>query len=270
MNLALNAMAVAVMISGCRLLAFAIMSNHFHFVIEGPIEVCVAFFETFKVRLCKMLPRNKAREAVRKSHVSYIRIDDLLQLKNEIAYVIRNPFVARRNVNMFSYQWCSGRLYFNGLSSQIKTGEQASAMSIDRRRAFLHSRIAEIDSRIMLLDGVAMPSCFVDYKRVESFFEDARDYQFSLLKNAEQQSLIAKKLGETITLDDYEMRSVMFSKCKTVYKVPSPQNLSQQDLIELSKTMKYDFGASNAQLARILGKTLSDINQIFPLSANNN
>ncbi len=32
MNLALNVIAIAVFVTGCRLLAFAVMSSHFHFL----------------------------------------------------------------------------------------------------------------------------------------------------------------------------------------------------------------------------------------------
>lgn len=267
MNLALSVIAIAVFVTGCRLLAFAVMSNHFHFVIEGPVEACVAFFEEFKSRLCKVLPSASAREEARKCTVSYIKIEDLAQLKAEIAYVVRNPFVANRNVNMFSYPWCSGYLCFNGTRSLMREGERAIDMPHAFRRAFLHSRSADIDPRIMVLDGVAMPSCFVDYRRAESFFEDARDFQHCLLKNVESQVVIAKRIGETVCLDDYELRSIMFQKCNTVYRVSSPKDLNNTDFVNLARTLKFDFGASNAQLARILNKPQSQIDQIFPLSA---
>lgn len=267
MNLALNVIALAVFVTGCRLLAFAVMSNHFHFLIEGSIDECVAFFEEFKSRLCKVLPSASAREEARKCVVSYIRVEDLAQLRTEIAYVVRNPFVANRNVNMFSYPWCSGYLYFNGNESRMKEGERAIDMPHAFRRAFLHSRSADIDPRITVLDGVAMPSCFVDYHRAESFFEDARDFQHCLLKNVESQVVIAKRIGESVSLDDYELRSIMFQKCNTVYHVSGPKELNNQDFVNLARTLKYDFCASNAQLSRILNKPQSQIDQIFPLSA---
>ena len=119
----------------------------------------------------------------------------------------------------------------------------------------------------MVLDGVAMPSCFVDYRRAESFFEDARDFQHCLLKNVESQVVIAKRIGEAVCLDDYELRSIMFQKCNTVYHVSGPKELNNTDFVNLARTLKYDFGASNAQLARILNKPQSQIDQIFPLSA---
>lgn len=267
MNLALNVIAIAVFVTGCRLLAFAVMSNHFHFVIEGPVEACVVFFEEFKSRLGKVLPSASAREEARKCTVSYIKIEDLAQLKAEIAYVIRNPFVANRNVNMFSYPWCSGYLCFNGTRSLMREGEQLCKKSIDYRRSFMRSRSAEVNPGIVLLDGVAMPSCFVDYRRTESFFEDARDFQHCLLKNVESQVVIAKRIGETVSLDDYELRSVMFQKCNTDYRVSSPKELNNADFVMLAKTLKYEYGASNAQLARILNKPSYLIDQIFPLSA---
>lgn len=267
MNLALNVIAIAVFVTGCRLLAFAVMSNHFHFVIEGPVEVCLAFFEEFKSRLCKVLPSASAREEARKCIVNYIKIEDLVQLRTEIAYVVRNPFVANRNVNMFSYPWCSGYLCFNGTRSLMREGEQLCKKSIDYRRSFMRSRSAEVNPGIVLLDGVAMPSCFVDYRRTESFFEDARDFQHCLLKNVESQVVIAKRIGETVSLDDYELRSVMFQKCNTDYRVSSPKELNNADFVMLAKTLKYEYGASNAQLARILNKPSYLIDQIFPLSA---
>ncbi len=237
MNLALNVIAIAVFVTGCRLLAFAVMSNHFHFVIEEPVEVCLAFFEEFKSRLCKVLPSGSAREEARKCIV-----------------------------NMFSYPWCSGYLYFNGNESRMREGERAIDMPHAFRRAFLHSRSADIDPRIMVLDGVAMPSCFVDYHRAESFFEDARDFQHCLLKNVESQVVIAKRIGEAVSLDDYELRSIMFQKCSTVYHVSGPKELNNTDFVSLARTLKYDFGASNAQLSRILNKPQFQIDQIFPLS----
>ena len=267
MNLALNVIALAVFTTGCRLLAFAVMSNHFHFVIEGPVEACVAFFEEFKSRLCKVLPSASAREEARQCIVNYIKIEDLAQLRTEISYVVRNPFVANRNVNMFSYPWCSGYLYFNGNESRMREGEELSKKSIDYRRVWMHSRSADVSPGLKVLDGVAMPCCFVDYRRTESFFEDARDFQHCLLKNVESQVVIAKRLGESVSLDDYDLRSIMFQKCNTEFRVSGPKELNNADFVTLAKTLKYEYGASNAQLARILNRPAYLIDQIFPLSA---
>ena len=57
LNEALNMVAMAVFAANCRLLAFAIMSNHLHFVIEGSRSSCEAFFGHFHLLLSKFLSR---------------------------------------------------------------------------------------------------------------------------------------------------------------------------------------------------------------------
>lgn len=269
MDMALNAIGIAVFASGCRLLAFSVMSNHFHFIIEGRREVCVLFFQVFRMHLAKFIPDDRIRRLLRILEAQYISIDHLRQLRDEIAYVVRNPFSARNNVNMFAYKWCSGYLYFNQMLPLFQKGTSASEMTVDRRRAFLKSRSPEVDSRLMVLDGAALPSSFVDYKRAESFFENAREYQHCLLKNVESQVNIAKRLGETVALDDHEMWDVVFRLCRNTFKAGSPKELTQEDRITVARTMKYDYSASNAQIARCLGMMRSAVDQIFPLSARN-
>ena len=267
MNLALNAIAIAVFLSGCRMLAFAVMSNHFHFIIEGSQEVCEAFFNEFKMHLGKFLTRSATKALLKSCDAQYIHIDNIRQLRDEIAYVIRNPFASRTNVNMFAYRWCSGYLYFNGLAPLFRQGVKASEMTHDWRRAFMKSRSAQVDPRILVLDGTALPSCFVDYRRAESFFENAREFQHCLLKNVESQISIAKRIGDTITLDDHEMWELVFRICRNTYKVGGPKELSQENKVSLARSLKYDYGASNAQISRCTGMLRSAIDQIFPLSA---
>lgn len=267
MDMALNAMAITVFCTECRLLAFAVMSNHFHFIMEGSLPNCRLFFETFRRQMCKQLARSRSKELFRECEANYVPINSLTQLRDEIAYVVRNPFVARNNVNMFAYKWCSGYLYFNGLSSLFREGASATTMRYTQRRNFLRSRIADIDPRIMVVDSVALPSCFVDYKRTESFFESARDFQHCLLKNVESQVKIANRLGEDIRLDDHDLWGIVRSVCKNTYRVDSPRQLSISDKVELSKILKYQYRASNSQIARCSGMTVRDVDELFPLSA---
>lgn len=267
MNEALNIVAFAVFFSGCRLLAFAIMSNHFHFVLEGSLEMCEAFFKEFHQRLSVLLAGDNRQKLAKECVPKYIRINNLRQLKDEIAYVVRNPFVANPNVNMFHYRWCSGYLYFNDDLPSQPQGKCVAEMSLTKRRSFSHTRTGEVDSRIMAEDGVACATCFVDYKRAEAFFENARDYQHCLLKNVESQVEIAKRIGDKVALDDHDMWDVVCRQCRTAYKVSGPKDLSPEDRISLARQLKFEYNASNAQISRCLGILRNAVDQIFPLSS---
>jgi len=267
MDEALNMIAFAVFFSGCCLLAFAIMSNHFHFVLEGSQEKCEAFFKELVRHLRVKLKSEGRTNLVKECIPQYIRIDTLRQLKNEIAYVVRNPFSANPKVNMFAYKWCSGYLYFNDFLSTMPSGVPVADMSLTKRRAITHSRSGEADDRMMVQDGIACATCFVDYKSAESFFENAREYQHLLLKNVESYIEIAKRIGDSLVLDDYDMRNLVFRRCRNTYKVSSPGDLAPEDRIALVRELKYDYNASNAQIARCLGMQQRAVDQIFPMAS---
>ena len=267
MDQALNVIAIAVFASGCRMLAFAIMSNHFHFVIEGKYEQCVLFFDRFQSRLSVLMSTLGRKELADKCDPKYICVKDLWQLKDLIAYVVRNPFAAMKDVNMFSYRWCSGYLYFNSMLNYLPKGERVADMSLAKRRAFSRSRTGEVDGRILAVDGIACASCFVDYKRAEAFFDDARDFQHWLLKNVDSMVETATLVGERIVLDDYEMWEVVYKLCRNEYGESEPKHLPQEKKIALARTLKQKYCATNAQIARCLGILASLVDQLFPMSA---
>ena len=264
---ALNIMAITVFLSRCRLLAYSVMTNHFHFVLEGTESAVHEFWDIFYDRFAAFLKRTGRLYLAKSCRPQYIPIKDLKQLKDEIAYVIRNHFAAAPDYNIFACLWDSGHLYFNPLLSRMEAGKSAAELTYSERRIFKHERDASVDPRIMVLDGVATPASFVDYKRAESFFENAREFLLWTMKNVESMVEVAKRIGEKPNLTDTELRSVIWQMCKQKYNCAAPGMLTPEHKTGLLHSLKYDYCASNAQIARCTGYRLSEINQIFPLSA---
>ena len=268
LNQALNIIAVAVFFAGCKVLAFAIMNNHLHFILEGPESQCRAFYSFIQKKLAFVLGKSGRGHIAQMCTPSFVSINSLKQLRDEIVYVIRNPFVDRVNVNMHAYKWCSGYLYFNPfLEEMFVKGVSASKMTIEKRREFKRERNPDIDPLIMVLNGVALPSCFVDYSRTESFFENARQFFQWLYKNVESQIEVARRIGETIVLDDIEVWSIARRLSKELGGTDAPRELPNETKGRLIKTLKFDYSASNTQIARCVGMPVAAINNLFPLTA---
>ena len=267
MDLALNLISLAVYETDVSLLAFAVMNNHLHFVLEAPENRCLVFYSNFQQRLAKIYSRQRRAAQVWAVEPSLTPINDLTQLRDEIAYVIRNPFVATDSVNLFSYRWCSGYLYFNGMRDLQRQGIPASELTQKERRAFKHERDDQMNPRIRVLNGVALPSSFTDYERTMSFFDSSRQFIHWVLKNVESQVAIAKRMGEPIMLNDTELWSVVFRLCRDTYHADSPKELSNESRVKLIRALKFDYNASNPQIARCTGLSPAAIDQMFPLSA---
>ena len=261
-----NLIALTISCSNCVLLAMAIMSNHLHFILEGSREECLLFFEDLKSRLQKVYARRGRGGIVIRMKPGLVFINDLKQLRDEIAYVIRNPFVARFDVNPFTYRWCSGFLYFNPM---LKNDGIPAAMLKGRAlREFIHTREEiTIPDTIMVKDGVALQNSFIDYKGVESFFDNARQFVMWVLKNVEGQVETAARHGELPHLNDDEMLRLSLSICKNTFKVERPKLLSEEDKKRLALKLKNDYSASNGQIARCANLSLQTVNSLFPLSA---
>ena len=261
-----NLIALAISCSNCVLLAMAIMSNHLHFILEGTREECLAFFENLRFRLQKVFVRGGKGGIIARMNPGLVLINDLSQLQDEIAYVIRNPFVARTDVNPFAYKWCSGYLYFNQFLDN--GGVPANRLKGRALREFTHSKAdAVLPVAILVLNGVANPASFINYKRAESFFDNARQFIMKVLKNIEGQIEAAGRHGELPHLNDEEMFVLSCKICRFVFKVNSPKELTEGDKKKLALKLKNEYGASNGQVARCANLSLAIVNGMFPLSA---
>ena len=264
-SIALNYMAIASYETGCIILAFAIMTNHFHFILMGEREQVAEFYERFLQLLRNYYSHHGQSLPAASMEPGLTPIENVKQLRTEIAYVIRNAFVVDPDVNVFADPWSSGNLYFNPLLA--REGQPASALKGRALREFTKSRmIVSLDSRIHIKDGVAQPWSFVDYKRVESFYENARQFVNSVLKNVEAQVETALKYGEDPALNDDEMWPIVFNLCREKFKAEKPALLSMADKKQLAIQLKNKYRSSNKQLARLTGLPLKDVDAMYPLS----
>ena len=261
-----NLLAVASTLIGCSILAFAIMSNHIHLILEGGLDDCMAFFEEFKARLINYRSRHGGSGSVRKMNPGYTVISSLKQLRDEIAYVIRNPFVIREDVNPLAYRWCSGYLYFNPMVDT--TGIPLADLPVKRKRAIIYSRKDIPVKESLLVNGDLINPCsFVDYNRAMDFFDNARQFVLWIFKNVEGQVEVSRRLGEIPQLNDEEILSLSFKLCRTLFSTNSMKGLSFTQKKQLALKLKSEYSASNGQIARCVNMSLSDVNAMFPLSA---
>lgn len=264
-NLALNYMAMSVKKSGARLLAYSVMSNHFHFILMGSEAVVKAFFTLFRDLMASYFRFHGRPGLMDSAELGLTSINTLVQLRNEIAYVIRNNFVVRKDVNVFADPWSSGFLYFNPLLN--KDGVPASLLKSRDIREFTRSRVVkEIDPEIFVKDGVACPWSFVDYNLTMQFYDSARQYVDSVIKNVEAQIETAMRYGESLSVSDDEMISVVYRISRQKFGNAKPRELNDQDKKQLAIILKREYNSSNGQIARLTSLPQRDVDALFPLA----
>lgn len=265
--IALVYVSIAAMVAGVEVLAYALMSNHFHFILRGEESRCKDFYARFSAMLALYFSRHGRPGTLNSiGEPAPTPINSLKQLRDEIAYVIRNPFVVRKDVNLFAYPWCSGYLYFNPMLSML-IQRSAETLTLRERRALTHSRDLALPEGLTLVCGQVFPGSFVNYRLVESLFADCRQFLFWVFKNVEAQVETALRFGERPSLTDDEVISITFRLCKEEFGVKGASSLTEQQKSKLALRLKYDYYASNGQISRSTGMHPRLVDEMFPLAA---
>ena len=267
-RIAFNLMAVTAKEFHIDILAFALMSNHFHFIIRGELVDGLAFFHRLKKRLSNYFARRGRPGILNAVNVDpdTPAISSLTQFRNEIAYVIRNPYVARTDVNPFAYPWCSGFLYFNPLLGSLSS-KSVNELSYKEKRSMTRMTNPILDSQFRVREGMIAAESFVNYKLVEQLFPSARKFTWWVLKNVEAQVETSVRMGEKPNLNDDELFITAQQLSRSEYGRDSVKELSLLQRKELGILLKNKWGASNGQVARIAQLDPRAVDAMFPLTA---
>ena len=262
---AMNVLAICLSLVNVRLVAFAIMNNHVHLILAGRIELCLEFFRLFTKRLRRYFELKGRKDILFGFECeSPVAIEDARQMQTEIAYVHRNPYVARADVLPYSYRWSSGSIYFNDIVKSFR-GIPFAKVPFSRRTEIFQGRVLTMPDNYCWGGDYIIPQSFVDYRLGESFFSNAAEYFIKTSKIQEDHCALLRRYNDSQVLNYEEGYSVAASLSKSRFGNLIPSTLTPQQKTELSKTLKYDYHMSNKQIASILKMDILVLNQMFPL-----
>lgn len=162
------------------MLAFVLMSNHFHFIIYATREECELFIDRYK-RLVSRYVRNKygTRKILRSVKTSCSEIDLTDEgLKRLIAYVLNNPVKAGVNCMPQNYEWGTGWCYFTNI--EYAPCKRLADFGVRQQTKILKSEV-KLDGEFYVTDsGYISPDSYVDVAFVQNLFGRARSLEYFL------------------------------------------------------------------------------------------
>lgn len=261
----MNFIPIAAHKANVVILVFVLMSNHLHFILLGSDSACIEYYEILADMLSSYFSRHGNARIMKSITPTLVAISDVKQFRNETAYVLRNPFVARVDVNPLTYKWGSGNLYFNDLSVYSE-GVDVNSLSVAEKRNITKTREGVVPAGMKCLNGMILPSSYVAYSIVESLFRDTRSFLMNMFRNVEAQVEIARRYHESPLLNDDEALSIVLKICQDTYRVNGPKSLQELQRCELATKLKYDYHMNNKQIARMACLGIDVVESMFPLS----
>lgn len=259
---AMNRIAVCSLRFRVIILAFVLMDNHFHFIIQAASEdEAYRFSQEFK-RLTGLYQTEKYHQprTLRKLPVKVLPIMDEEALKTQICYVLKNPTKAR--IGMFyDYPWSTGALYFRKAAGTLNPSFCVSSFTKDSIRTVCRTRFAlPADWRVR--DGILIPENYVPVAMVEQLFRTTRSFMYYLSLNKDDE--IEQGMGQwnELRLTDSELRQERDLYAKEKFGTYRLRDLSLRERAQIARYLRHKYLCSKKQVARIVQLPFETIERV--------
>lgn len=262
-RLGMNDIAILARLFEVAVLCFCLMESHVHFVLSGTCENCKAFTARFKQRAALRLKNHDDyRKALRRVNVQAKPLKDLENVKDCIAYVLRNPVVAGLVYSPNQYPWCSASVYFN--HHQDLAGRRISEFSLLGLRRILKTHSIPDGNMILGADGFIKMAGFVYYLFVNDLFGTISSLNFHLNKKVESlfdSEIVADKKDVKFTIAS--MRREARKIAKGTFRKNTIPELSMEERLQLAGMLKETMHISVKKAARVVEMLPKPISEYF-------
>ena len=257
-KMAMNAVAIYVTLLGIRVLAFILMSNHVHFVLYCSRADAEHFINEFK-RHCSRYIQHKygTKELLRKNEVD-IRVveNENESLERAIAYVQMNSVAANICLHPSAYPWGSGKCFF---CAETVKASRVTTLSAAARYRLLHSKLPVSDKLLLGPGGFILPESYVEVEGVERLFRSAKRMQYFLTSSSKSKRIL--ETGESVgpAFRDQVIIAALGDMCRTLFQKQGLSALTETELAELFRQIRYRFSSNVHQIARVTGYSYQDV-----------
>lgn len=251
----MNYIALCTFITEIDMLAFTLMSNHFHFVIYGAPEEAKRFIDLYKMYVSKYIYRRYGTNSLlRHVKTGCKTVDPTGEgLKIAIAYVLRNHIKAGINQSVQGYEWSSGHCYFAG-TDLLDGCRPVSELGTREYRNVMHSNIL-IDKQFWLNSkGYIEPASYICINFVESCFGRVQSFDYFIYK-----ANSARPKEGPIEFSDGTVIAGLQEILNKRFEVTHLDDLKDVLKKEVILILRRQFNCSPKQLARIMNMSLNDV-----------
>mgnify|MGYP002621559810 FL=1 len=242
-------------------IAFCLMDNHVHFILHGTRENCLRWMALFhRLTMVWQGHHRNGNPVSEPWEYDAWQIFGEEDLKEKIAYVLRNPMLAGQACLPTNYRWSSGPLVFGG--EPVAKGRPIGSMSGYECRKAFDTRIALPGEWLMMPDGLIWPGCYTNYQHVERLFGSPAGFMFAMNQKVEAK-VNQELLKGQLSLPDQDIRSMAMEMAKKQYDTEKLETLDLEQRIVLSGQLVKKPGVNLKQIARVIGIDYGELKRLF-------
>ena len=251
----MNYVAICTYCLGVSMLAFTLMSNHFHFVIYCTPEEAKMFIDRYKNLVSRFIYKKYGTEQLLRRVSTGCKVVENSNdaLKTTIAYVLRNHIKAGLNISVQGYEWSSGHCYFAGRNLLIGT-TSVSQMGTREYRQTIRSKLRLSDQFRVNASGYIEPASYVCADFVENYFGRPQNFDYFIYKAGSSRSSEGPvDFSDELVLAG--LKEILFKK----YEAKDLEDVGAGAHKDILLMLRRQFNCSPKQLARIMKMSLKEV-----------
>ena len=255
----MNYVAICTYCLGVSMLAFTLMSNHFHFVIYGTPEEAKLFIDRYKNLVSRFIYNKYETEHLLRRISTGCKIIEQSNeaLKSIIAYVLRNHIKAGINVSVQGYEWSSGRCYFAG-RDRLEGTKAISEIGVRKYRQMMRTKVRLSDQFRMNYSGYIEPASYICIDFVESCFGRTHNFDYFIYKAGSSRSSESPvDFSDDLVLAG--LKEILFKK----YEARNLDDVGAGAHKDIMLMLRRQFNCPPKQLARIMKMSLKEVTALI-------
>lgn len=253
----MNYVALETAKSGVRVLAFILMSNHVHFLLECNKWESEEFITNIKRKYSLYYRRRYGiKEFLRRNGVDIREIPCKDEApERAIAYVQMNSVAANICLSPTQYPWGTGNVFF----SQTKVeGIRAECLSWKAQCRLLRSH-EQLPDNYLIADGYVLPESYTERVFVERLYRTPSRMQYFLLNSSKAKVALSVAESHIPSFRDQSIMAAIPDLCQSLFHSSSVSELPTESKSFLLKELRRRFSADVEQLARVTGIVRAEV-----------
>ena len=250
----MNYVAVISFAKRIKVIAFILMSNHVHLLLQCTKEEARGFIATFKSLYGKYYCQKYGTKRFmyrNKVDIREITLDNEA-LERVVAYIQMNSVAARICLEAGGYKWGTGAYFFN---DNLPSGRRLGDMSYRSQIRLLKSNIKLPQDWRISEDGYILPESYVCVEFVQRLFKTPSRMMY-FLHNSSKAKVVLGKVAPSFK--DEIVLEVAKDLCRTLYFKKSFTYLTEEELTDLVKQLNRRLSADAHQICRVLGLSYAE------------
>lgn len=274
---AMNIMALCAANTDVEVVAFTLEDTHLHILLYASRSECVNFKTMYEATYLRYAARNRnGRNPFRVELEIFETAGDSDYVRNIAAYVVIQPTKDGKGILPFDYEWGSGSLFFRagklplvwllGDDGAIHKPLRFGCMTVDARRATIHSRKYTIPDNWLVCNEIVLPTNYVNVPLFEDIFKSHNRYRVFLSNNSARDAEILKRMADErgVMLDDLEARDKCAAECKAMYGFRDPRRLEPRHRIDVAQLLRRKYRMTIRQIAKLIRLPESEVARFVP------